>query len=443
MIEQAQSIFEKNAITIKVFIIGFLTLVLMIPMEMIRSVMNERKNRQSTAFQEISSKWGSEQLIAGPVLTIPYTRYELNDKQERINLRQEKLFVLPGELNIQAEMIPETRSRGIFRVAVYRSVIHLNGRFKIPEIEQGNSQITIDWDKARVSVGISDMKGISDSVQFDWNDENLVSEPGVHVSDLFSSGFSAQLPLKAMLPGDDNTFAIGINLNGSRNLSFAPLGKETYVDVISGWPDPSFSGAFLPFDRNITSDGFTASWKVLEFNRNYPQQWANQQVNIQDSVFGVSLILPVDNYQVVERSMKYAILFFAFTFMVFFFMEVLKKYRIHPLQYILVGFGLSLFYLMLLSLAEHLGFGLSYFLASVGIISLITGYSRAIFKSNLLSGIMAGFLLLVYGLLFVLLQMQDYALLLGSLVLFVVLAVVMYLTLKIDWYGNRNENNSL
>jgi inner membrane protein len=439
MTEKAQSIFEKNAITIKVFIIGFLILILLIPMEMIRSVMNERKSRQSEAFQEISSKWGNEQLVAGPVLTIPYTRFDLNEKHERINIRQERFYILPGQLDILAEMTPETRSRGIFRVVVYRSEIQLTGNFKIPEFEPGNNQIDVDWDKARISVGVSDMKGISNSVTFLWNSEALASEPGVQVSDLFRSGFSVAAPASNMKTGEENLFSIRINLNGSHNLSFAPLGKETNVRMVSSWPDPSFSGAFLPADRNISNDGFTASWKVLEFNRNYPQQWANQQVNIHDSVFGVSLILPVDNYQVVERSMKYAILFFAFTFMVFFFIEVLKKYRIHPLQYILVGFGLSLFYLMLLSLAEHLGFGLSYILASAGIITLITGYSSAIFRSNQLSAIMGGFLVFVYGLLYVLLQMQDYALLLGSLVLFVVLAVVMYLTLRIDWYGVKGK----
>ncbi len=435
MIEKAQSIFEKNANTIKVFIIGFLTIILLIPMEMIRSVMNERKSRQSEAFQEISSKWGSEQMVAGPVLTIPYTRFDLNDKQERINVRQETLFVLPGQLDVDAEMIPETRSRGIFRVAVYRSAIQLDGFFRIPEIEPGNSLIAVEWDKARISVGITDMKGISDSIQFLWNGENMASEPGVHVAGLFASGFSVQPFAKGMFTGNDKPFSIKVQLNGSHNLSFAPVGKETNVKVISSWADPSFSGAFLPGDRNVTADGFSATWKVLEFNRNYPQQWTNQQVNIPDSAFGVSLILPIDNYQVVERSMKYAILFFAFTFMVFFFMEVLKNYRIHPLQYILVGFGLSLFYLMLLSLAEHLGFGLSYFLASGAIIALITGYSKALFRNNRLSAIMGSFLVFVYGLLYVLLQMQDFALLVGSLVLFVVLALVMYLTLKIDWYG--------
>jgi inner membrane protein len=173
MIDKAQSIFEKNAITIKVFIIGFLVLILMIPMEMIRSVMTERKSRQNEAFREVSSKWGSEQIIAGPVLTVPYTRYDINDKNERINVRQEKYFLLPGQLDIKAEMIPETRSRGIFRVVVYRSVIQLTGNFRIPELETGNSQIDVDWSKARISVGVTDMKGISDRVQFLFNGQAL------------------------------------------------------------------------------------------------------------------------------------------------------------------------------------------------------------------------------------------------------------------------------
>jgi inner membrane protein len=439
MIEKTQNIIQKNSVSIKIFIILFLVILLMIPMQMIRSVMNERQIRQEEALMEISSKWGSSQVVAGPVMTIPYTRYDLNDKMERVNVVKDRFFVLPAELNIHAEMIPETRSRGIFKVVVYRSVIKMTGSFSPQDTGQSNQQMDIEWEKARVSLGVSDMKGISDSVKFLWNGEEQVTQPGVHVTELFNSGFSIQNPAGWDSEQAGNTFTIEINLNGSRNLSFAPVGKETSVVIESSWTDPSFDGAFLPAERNVTQDGFTASWKILEFNRNYPQQWTQQHVSLNDSTFGVSLILPVDNYQIIERSMKYAILFFAFTFMVFFFIEILKKQRIHPLQYALVGFGLSLFYLMLLSLAEHIGFGWAYILASIGIISLITSYSGAIFKSNRLSGIMAGFLVLVYGILFILLQLQDFALLLGSLILFIVLAVVMHFSVKIDWDGGDSK----
>jgi len=436
MIEKTQNILQRNAVTIKIIIIFFLVIALMIPMEMIRSIKSERQARQEEAFIEISSKWGQEQIVTGPVLTIPYTRYDLNEKNEPINVRNDQYFVLPDQLQVQAEMIPETRSRGIFKVVVYRSVVKLTGSFPAVLPVTDNSQTMIDWEKARISLGITDIKGISDSVVLQWNGEKLNSEPGVDVGGLFASGFSVASPLSNTKRTEDNHFSIEINLNGSRNMGFTPVGKETYVEMVSSWPDPSFTGAFLPSEREVTETGFTATWKILEYNRNFPQVFTHQSFNISESVFGVDLILPVDNYQVVERSMKYAILFFVFTFMVFFFMEILKKQKVHPLQYALVGFALTLFYLLLLSLAEQVVFGIAYLIASAGIIVLITAYSRAIFKSKATSAIMLSFLVLVYGILYILLQMQDFVLLLGSAFLFIALAAAMYISLKINWEGN-------
>lgn len=436
MIEKTHNIFERNAVTIKIVIIFFLVIALMIPMEMIRSIKSERQERQEEAFVEISSKWGREQTVTGPVLTIPYTRYDLNEKNEPINVRNDQFFILPDQLQVQAEMIPEIRSRGIYKVVVYRSVLKLSGSFPKDLSLIENSQTVLEWDKARLSLGITDIKGISDSVVLQWNGDNLTSEPGVNVDGLFASGFSVATPLTKSQYEEDHQFSIEINLNGSRNLGFTPVGKETRIEMVSNWPDPSFTGAFLPSEREVTEAGFSARWNVLEYNRNYPQVWTNQAVNFHESDFGVELILPVDNYQVVERSMKYAILFFAFTFMVFFFMEILRKQKVHPLQYALVGFALTLFYLLLLSLAEQVVFGIAYLIASAGIILLITAYSRAIFKSTALSATMAAFLVLVYGVLYILLQMEDFVLLLGSVFLFIALAAAMFISLKIDWDGN-------
>jgi inner membrane protein len=436
MIEKPQNIFQRNAVTIKIIIIFFLAVALMIPMEMIRSIKSERQERQEDAFREISSKWGKEQIVTGPVLTIPFTHYDLNEKNEPINVRNDQYYILPDQLKVQTEMIPETRSRGIFKVVVYRSVVKLTGSFPAELPVTGTSQTMIDLEKARISLGITDIKGISDSVVLQWNGEKLISEPGVDVDGLFASGFSVATPLSNLERTEDHHFSIEINLNGSRNMGFTPVGKETYVEMVSSWPDPSFTGAFLPSEREITDDGFIATWKILEYNRNFPQIFTHQSFDISESVFGVDLILPVDNYQVVERSMKYAILFFVFTFMVFFFMEILKKQKVHPLQYALVGFALTLFYLLLLSLAEQVVFGIAYLIASAGIMVLITAYSRAIFKSKATSAIMLSFLVLVYGILYILLQMQDYVLLLGSAFLFIALAAAMYISLKIDWEGN-------
>lgn len=438
MIEKTQNLIQRNAITIKIVAIFFLTLLLMIPVEMIRSLKTERQGRQNDVFQEVSSKWGGEQTISGPVLAIPYTHYDLNEKDKPINVRHDHYYVLPDELNIQAELIPEIRKRGIFKVVVYKSVLQLTGNFPSPQPLIKAPQKVFHWENVHASIGITDIKGISNEIDFKWNDQTIKSEPGVQTENLLSSGFSIETPLEAAVNTTSHTFSIKIELNGSRNIRFAPVGKETNVVMTSPWPDPGFSGSFLPVDHQINEKGFTATWKILDYNRNYPQHWTGKKMGFTGSEFGVDLILPVDNYQVVERSTKYAILFFVFTFMVFFFIENIRKQKVHPLQYALVGFGLVLFYLMLLSLSEHLGLGLSYFLASAGIIVLITAYSQAIFRNTRTTVTMSIFLVLVYSILYILLQMQDFVLLLGSLILFAALAAAMYMSLKIDLGGNNN-----
>ncbi|MFP4289556.1 MAG: cell envelope integrity protein CreD [Bacteroidales bacterium] len=288
-------------------------------------------------FGKISSKWGKEQIITGPVLTIPYTHYDLNEKNEPINIKHDHFFILPDQLNVEATMIPETRSRGIFKVVVYKSLLKLTGSFPSDLQLSENSQTNLLWEKARLSIGITDIKGISDSIVLRWNGKKLNSEPGIHVNGLFASGFSVPTPPSDFERNEDHRFSIEINLNGSRKIGFTPVGKETHVEMVSSWPDPSFTGAFLPNNHKISDEGFTAAWKILEYNRNFPQVFTHPSFDLSESVFGVDLILPADNYQIVERSMKYAILFFAFTFMVFFFMEILKKQKVHPLQYALVG----------------------------------------------------------------------------------------------------------
>lgn len=312
-------------------------------------------------FGKISSKWGKEQIITGPVLTIPYTHYDLNEKNEPINIKHDHFVILPEQLNVEATMIPETRSRGIFKVVVYKSLLKLTGSFPSDLQLSGNTQTNLVWEKARLSIGITDIKGISDSIVLRWNGKKFNSEPGIHVNGLFASGFSVPTPTSDFERNEDHRFSIKINLNGSRKIGFTPVGKETNVEMVSSWPDPSFTGAFLPNNHKISDEGFTAAWKILEYNRNFPQVFTHPSFDLSESVFGVDLILPADNYQVVERSMKYAILFFAFTFMVFFFMKILKKK--HALQYALVGFALTLFYLLLLSLSEHIVFGFAYLIA--------------------------------------------------------------------------------
>jgi inner membrane protein len=316
-------------------------------------------------------------------------------------------------------------------------------------------------DDAVLTIGISDMKGIKENITAKWNDTTLSFNPGIATADIFPSGISVPIKLDAQL----FSFDCKISLNGSSDLSFLPLGKETLVGLQSSWDNPSFIGSFLPDQRKVDVGGFSANWKVLQLNRNYPQQGTGNFIGFSNNsytpngvesvtklgynnisapadnaaTFGVRLLLPIDEYQKTMRSAKYGIMFIIITFLAFFFVEVLNHKRIHPIQYLLVGFAICLFYVLLLSISEHLSFNYAYLIGCVVILGLITFYAKAIFKSNFLTGLIAGILAILYGFFYSLLQLQDYALLLGSLGLLLILAVVMYLTRNIDWYNTNSE----
>ena len=231
------------------------------------------------------------------------------------------------------------------------------------------------------------------------------------------------------------TFSTQLNLKGSEQLQFIPVGETTSVHLKSKWPSPSFNGAFLPATREITENGFTAAWSILHLNRNYPQFWVGKQYKVSDSSFGLKLVITADKYQKSIRISKYALVFIIFTFAAFFVSEIISKRRIHPIQYILVGLAVILFYVLLLAISEHLNFDVAYILSAVAITTIITGYSRGISKNNLFAVTVCGLLVFLYAYLYIVLQLEDYALIMGSIGLFVVLTTVMYITRKIDWYS--------
>lgn len=454
---QNQSFFEKqnnwikNSVTIKILSLGVLILILLIPTSMIKSLITERQYRREEVINEVCSKWGEIQTIAGPVITIPYNTY-FKDKYNKLIKTTEYAHFLPDELNIEGIISPELRHRGIYEVVVYQSELKFNGKFSSPGFSDWNiPQSDIIWKDAFVSFGISDMKGIKENIEIKWNKSKLLFNPGIETNDLISSGVSVRILIdkdnsgqtassakslqNTVLTKNNYEFSIDIVLNGSKELNFIPLGKETIVQLSSNWADPSFDGAFLPDEREISEDGFNAKWKILHLNRNYPQKWRGENNNIYDSAFGVRLYLPVDEYQKSIRSAKYAIMIISLTFLIFFFIEVLNKKRIHPIQYILVGLALCIFYTLLLSLSEHINFNIAYIISSIAIIVLITAYSKNIFNNNLLTMLMGLILAVLYGFIYTILQLQDYALLMGSIGLFIVLGIVMYLSRKIDWFS--------
>lgn len=417
---------------LKIAAIVLIALLLMIPTLMIMGLVQEREGTQTNAILEISDKWGHAQTVTGPFITLPYTRYikEMRkDSTEALTPVREYLHFLPDSLYIDGELIPEKRYRGIYEVVVYRSKMNISGRFIPPDLSNLDiSEKDILFDKAVLTFGLSDLRGIEEQILLDWGETRLTFNPGTFTQDIVGSGIQTSVPY-----GDSMDFRFSIDVKGSHSLFFTPMGKTTQVNFRSAWTNPSFNGAFLPDDRMVSDSGFAATWNILHLNRNFPQAWSGNTHQVGGSAFGIDLLLPVDSYQKTYRSVRYAVLFIAFTFLTFFFIEILQKIFIHPIHYILVGISLVVFFTLLLSISEHIPFNLAYLVSALATILLIAFYVRAILKSATLTGLIAGILVLMYGFIFVILQLQDYSLLIGSIGLFAILAVVMFYARKVDW----------
>lgn len=438
----------RNSFTIKLLSIGFLILVLLIPTSMLESLIRERQHLHDDATEEISSKWGGQQTIAGPVLTVPYTT-ALKDEKGNTEYVTRYAHFLPKNLKVDGHLVPEKRYRGIHVVILYVSTIRVSGIIEYPDVSKaGISPASCHFNKAFLSIGITDLKGIREPVSCEVNGKLFAFSPGIPSHDILKSGVSFHYPLDSA--GEMN-FAFNLELNGSTGIYFLPFGEETHVNLQSAWGSPKFDGSFLPDKRNIQDTGFTATWKVLQLNRNYPQQGTGSFIRSynddsaygkgnDDSSFGVKLILPVDEYQKNMRSVKYCVMLLIITFLTFFFVEVLNRKRIHPIQYLLVGFAICLFYVLLLSISEHLSFSRAYLISGIAIVGLVTFYVKYVFENLSLTLLFAVILSILYGFFYSLLQLEDYALLLGSVGLFLVLAVIMHLTRKVNWY-KRNEED--
>ncbi len=433
----------RGSLLLKAVTIGLLILILLIPLFLITALIQERASRRQEAVDSISSSWGSFQVLLGPVLAVPYKSY-WKDKDGQEHCRLETAYFLPSELRIDGTLTPERRYRGIFEAAVYRSEVSFSGRFPHPDPGEGFSipDENIIWKDAFLSVGITDTRGITSDLHLEWDGSKLPFKPTPGKSSFLKSGIHVPLAILETNKGE-HSFSFRMSIQGTDSISVVPLGMKSETRLTSPWPDPSFEGAFLPETRSIDPSGFSATWKIAYFGRGYPQQWSTQDTNremleqqLWASKYGVKLFLPAGHYVQTTRSVKYAVLFVTLTFLAFALFEILASLRLHPLHYVLVGLALSLFYLLLLSLSEHIGFSWAYLLSAASVTVLIGGYCAAILalwhRAIVITGILAG----LYGYLYVLLQLEDYALLLGSIALFAILAAVMYLTRRIDWYAS-------
>ena len=409
-----------QSLTFKGIIIALLVLILLIPSAMIQNLIKERQERSLETVQKINEKWSRSQTLCAPLLMIPYTT-NIVDKEYKPFYEEHTLYVTPKNLKINVSLTPEERYYGIYKAILYKSNIHFEGVFsELANLKIENSEL--HFNKAQMTISITDLKGVT---------QNPIFTIGDKIHETTFSGKTLVVNLKDTNFTDSLNFDCTMQLNGSSAMSFIPIGQHTSVTVDGQWQSPSFIGSFSP-EATIDNKNFNAVWNILSFNRAIPNMWSdNNSTNLGDNSFGVNLIETVDHYQQNMRSAKYALMFIALTFIVFFFVEIFTKKPIQFFQYVLVGIALILFYSLLLSLSEQIGFGWAYLTASAATILMTTVYFYSLIKQKLATFILAGIMIILYAFLYIILQVEEFALLFGSIFLFVILGVIMFVSNKI------------
>ncbi len=420
---------KKESVTLRIILVAGLIIALLIPLWMIQSLIYERQAYRNEAVKEISKSWAGPQTIAGPIITVVTKHEKTNKGGNKVESRR-RSFYLPENLSIEAKVIPEKRYRGIYSAIVYKSDLIIKGNFDLQTMK--DKLYDPNLEEVYLSFNVDDPKGIQQNIVLKWDDVVQRIDPGLKEKNIFTNGFHSVIAINKDKPL--GSFEINLSLNGVDDLNFVPMGKSTEVNVTSTWSNPAFIGNFLPAERNISDKGFTASWNVNHFNREFPQEWNQTTQNIFNDKFGLKFYIPADEYQQAMRSSKYGLLIIILTFVSFFFVEVFSGKAIHPIQYMLIGLALIIFYSLLLSLSEYIRFQYSYLISGVLVISLIGFYTQSIFRSRKIFLSITAMLTSFYGFVYVLLQLQDYSLLLGNIALFLILAAIMFFTRKINWF---------
>ncbi|MBV8390608.1 MAG: cell envelope integrity protein CreD [Mucilaginibacter sp.] len=432
----------KESVTVKLAFIGLLIILLLIPSALVQNLIQERAQRQDETEKQVSDQYSGEQLIQGPVLVVPYKKQVKETDNSGKDVTKEvttNLFILPNELDYNANVSPDVLHRGIFEVVVYNGTIKVSGNFTKADLNA--LSITADQlmpEKAKMLFSISDLKGLKTNPQLKIAGQVATAEPAFGDT-IFTSGLQVAVNLTGIM---DKTipFEFNLDLKGSNELSFLHLGKTTDVTVKGNWGSPSFDGRYLPDTRNIDTKAnkFDAKWRMLYYNRPFPQQWVDD-LNVlktkkaDDATFGVKLRLPVDQYQKTTRSSKYAILIIMLTFISLFLTEMISKQRIHVFNYVLIGAAMIVYYTLLLSFSEQIGFTSAYLIASAATVLLVAAFLKSLIKSLRSTGLFAFILSLFYAFIYIIIQLEDLALLVGSVALFFVVATLMYFSRKINW----------
>ncbi|MCZ8091505.1 cell envelope integrity protein CreD [Flavobacterium sp.] len=441
--QEPKTFFQST--TAKMIMVGFLTLVLLIPLFFVQDLISERSQRKNEVTREVSNLWGSDIQFYGPILKIPYTfieNYNVIDTKTGATTIQKKVttnyaYFFPNELtNSSKVMKNESLKRGIFNPIVFTANMNFKGNFTSPNFEKLNiAPENILWNKASIIVKTTNLKSIKSELKVELNSQKLSFEPQNNDKTDYSLLSTSVFDYKSLATNDKINFNFNIVYNGSNSLKFVPIGKVTNVSIDSDWQSPSFEGTFASNDttKSISATGFHADWKVLDINRTFSQQYSNVLPDLDDYLFGVKLIETVDEYQQNERVSKYGFLVIGLTFLIFFLIQSISKINIHIFQYSMIGIALIMFYTLLISITEHSSFSLAYGISGIAVIALITLYSVSILKNKKFPMFIATSLSVLYAFIFVIIQMEDYALLAGSIGLFFILAAVMYFSRKIDW----------
>lgn len=477
------TLFERiaNSSILKMLIIFILILIMMIPMSLLDNLVDERRDREQAVSTEIAIKWGMEQVITAPVLAVPFDSFLESTKKDNkgkdvvvTTIEEDWVFLLPDKNVIKTEIKPESLQRGIYNAVVYNADIQLSGSFSgytlkdLPVPEE-----SMKWSKAKLVFGIHDVKGLSSNPEMEFGANKYLLKMNNQNFRLFPNNMVADIPL-IDLNSSKASFLIKLGIRGSKSINFLPLANQTNIEANGKWSNPSFNGGYLPEDRYVTEQRFEAKWGIPSFARKLPVQWISTNSYLysfssnyivdkdyyddltsvvtaesvgynelsgavfermtENDMVQINFLPEVNNYQKINRVAKYGILIIVLTFTSLFFIEIIKKQRVHIIQYILIGAAMVLFYSLLLAISEHLGFNLAYFVAAVATIILIASFIKMITKNSKTALLFIGILGLFYSFIFVLMQLRDYSLIVGTIGVFVILAVLMRVSTKVNWY---------
>ena len=433
--------------SVKLASIGFLVLILLLPTAMIEQVIDERASLAQSARQDIMVAWGNEQSIIGPALVVPYSRTVFTS-DERSSVITGHVYHLPQTAEINVNVDAQLRYRGLYTVPVYESQVDLQARFeKLPLEALGLSDAKLNYAQARLVIGLYDPRTLRATPQAVVAGTPIRFAAGARDTAQFGAHIVAPLQsIDLASTQGEFDFSTQFAMAGTDRIDIAPVGDTNIITMNANWPSPSFQGRYLPVERQITDAGFRAAWKVTSLGRQYPTSWlddAVMQPTITASLFGAQLKTPLGTYEMAKRAIRYAVLAIGLSFACFFLFDIISALHLHPVQYLLIGFANCLFFLLLLTLSEHIAFLPAYLISAFACISLIGGYSAAVLHARRRAAVCVAVLIALYGFLFMTLRAQSFALLAGSLGLWAVLGAVMYLTRRVNWHVTTTSKDAV